>query len=86
MSGEKKPFIQVEHKGHMIEIVNRFSKCSLVVDGKEQSSYSGAVAWPFTLYGKAGANRITAEFKLKWYGGMMYVYYNNTLIAKRYHL
>lgn len=81
----KKPFIEVCRDGHTIAVINTFKDCSLYIDGTEADTYHGIVEVPFILKGKVDQNMITVTFDVRFCGGVMKLFYNDELLAKKFH-
>ena len=82
----KKPFIEVCRGGHKITIVRTFKTCSLYIDGTEVDVYHGVVEIPYVLKGNVEQDVITAREEMTFCCGVIKLFYNDELIAKKFHL
>ncbi len=81
-----KPFVEEIYEGLQIAVVITFSRTYLVVDGMVCDTYKGVVTSSFKLQCEVNDVNIVAEFKMQICGLVLYLYCNDTLITKKWHI
>ena len=67
--------LQYNYKGHLIQIYNSTTVCSLVIDGKVVDEYLGVVGYEFTLFGEVDVmyEKVLIEAKMGYLFIRLYI-------------
>lgn len=67
--------LKYKYKGHLIEIYNSTTVCSLVIDGKVVDEYLGVVGYEFTLFGEVDVmyEKVLIEAKMGYLFIRLYI-------------